>query len=1124
MQRVRQWLSSLDLSQYAEAFERNHIGWELLATLTNQDLLEIGVESLGHRKKLLAAIAELNGHGSSASGAVVSAGELRPQGTEAPAGAGRSLPGERRQLTVLFCDMVGFTELASRVDPEVLQGIVSRYEDTCAAAITRFEGYVFQRLGDGIVAFFGFPLAHEGEAERAIRAGLEIITALSRLDVAEVGHLSVRIGIASGMVVVSSAEKGAVGETMNLSARLQGIAQPGTIVVSEAVRRLAPGVFDYANLGEQRLKGIAKPGHAYRILGLSQAASRFEAATGATLTPLVGREQEVAVLLERWQLARGGEGQVVLLSGEPGIGKSRVLSALCERLAQGGAPALWLQCSPYHVNSAFRPFIEHLERQLDFERDEPAGSKLDKLDAYLSSRPNRRETDAPLLAQILSIAADDRYPPLAMTSQRQKDETIRALVSLAEAAARRDPVLVLFEDAHWADPTSLEVLAALIERVRQLPILFLVTHRPELRPRWLHHSHVAALVMPRLTQTQSSTMVARVAGARQLPPELVAQIVAKTDGVALFVEELTKAVLESGTLTQVGQRYEYSASAASVTIPATLRDSLMARLDRSLPVKEVAQIGAAIGREFSYGLISAVAPAGPAQLEDSLERLTESGLVFRRGVLRDAVFTFKHALVRDAAYDTLLKSRRRELHGRIAQVLEDRFASTAEAEPELLAHHFTEAAQTEQAVGYWCKAGELALKRMAPTEAISHLSRGLELVAALPATGERDARELDLRVPLGAAWMALRGWHAQEVASALAPALELATSLHRPEALLPVLPGLWVNRMTQGRNAESLQFAERMLAEGEGGEDSRLRLVGHMAAMASHWWVGNFLLTRQHGERVLELYDREAHRPIADLLNYDPKTMAHMYNASSAWILGYADTAVREMQAMEVHARWRGHAFDLLVALTFGALPSHYRGDLSEFRGRLDAAREVAQEQGLAFFGEVYAPWLGGFALGQEGRHREAVEALSTGIQAWSELGLLGLLPYARRLLAESLAATGALDQAIEVLDASLEQVARPGWEERVHLAEVLRVRGVVLEQLGRLDDAEHDLRSAIEVACSQQAKSWELRAAMSLARLWNKQGRRGKARELLAPVYAWFTEGLESRDLRQARDLLGSL
>ena len=372
--------------------------------------------------------------------------------------------------------------------------------------------------------------------------------------------------------------------------------------------------------------------------------------------------------------------------------------------------------------------------------------------------------------------------------------------------------------------------------------------------------------------------------------------------------------------------------------------------------------------------------------------------------------------------------------------------------------------------------------------------------------------------------MALRGWHAHEVASTLAPALELATSLHRREALLPVLPGLWVNRMTQGRNAESLQFAERMLEEAAQGGDPSLRLVGHMAAMASHWWVGNFLIAKQHGKDGLELYDPEAHRPIADSLNYDPKTMFHMYNASSAWMLGYADTAVHEMEAMEAHARWRSHPFDLLVALTFGAIPFQYRGDLGEFRGRLDAAREVAREQGLAFFGDVYAPWLGGFALGQEGRHQDAVEALSTGIQTWTELGLLGLLPYARRLLAESLAATGALDQAIEVLDGSLEQIARPGWEERVHLAEVLRVRGVVLEHLGRLEEAEHDLRSAIEVARSQQAKSWELRAAISLARLWSKQGKRGEARELLAQVYAWFTEGFDSRDLKEAKALLESL
>jgi class 3 adenylate cyclase len=539
------------------------------------------------------------------------------------------LDAERRQLTVLFCDMVGFTELASRLDPEVLQGIVRSYEDTCAACVTRYEGYVFQRLGDGIVAFFGFPLAHEGEAERAIHAGLSIIESLAKLDVPDAGHLAVRIGIATGLVVVSSAEKGAVGETMNLAARLQAIAQPGNIVVSERVRRLAGGAFDYADLGEQTLKGIEKPTHAYRILGLSEAASRFEAAAGEVLTPLVGREQELALLRERWQLAQDGEGQVVLLCGEPGIGKSRILNTLRERLQVQGAQALRFQCSPYHVNSALWPSVDNLERALRFARDESPESKLDKLEAFIVKQHGRPLTDVRFIAAMLSVACEERYGPLNMTPQKFKDETLRTLADLTETVARKQSSVMLYEDVHWADPSSLEALDLLVDRVRSFPLLIVFSHRPEFANRWASHGHVTSLNLSKLTRAQSSAMVAKLAG-KPLPGELIEQIIAKTDGVPLFVEELTKSILESGELKDTGDRYEYAGTARSITIPATLRDSLMARLDRYAPVKEIAQMGAAIGREFSYELISAVAPMTPTQLDSALTQLTDSGLAFRR--------------------------------------------------------------------------------------------------------------------------------------------------------------------------------------------------------------------------------------------------------------------------------------------------------------------------------------------------------------------------------------------------------------------------------------------------------------------------------------------------------------
>ncbi|HKQ26012.1 MAG TPA: AAA family ATPase [Burkholderiales bacterium] len=730
---MKVWLGSLGLAQYAELFAVNAIDAEVLADLTDDELRQLGVP-LGHRKKLLKAIASLDG---------AAAPDTDPAPTTKPPA------GERRQLTVLFCDMVGFTELANRVDPEVLQRIIRSYEDACAVCIARYEGYVFQRLGDAIVAFFGYPLAHEGEAERAIRAALEIIESLAKLDVPDAGHLAVRIGIATGLVVVSSVEKGAVGETMNLASRLQGIARPGSIVVSERVHHLAGGSFDYEDLGEQTLKGIARPTHAYRIVQVSEAASRFEAAHGeAGLTPLVGREQEIGLLLERWQLSQEGEGQIVMLSGEPGIGKSRVLSALRERLEHRHVQFLLFQCSPYYINSAFWPSIDNLERTLKFARDEPPESKLDKLEALVVAHYGRPLSDVRFIASMLSIPCDERYGTISMTPQKHKDETLRTLADLTEAAARNQPIVMLFEDLHWADPTTLELLDVLIQRLRSIPLLMLLTHRPEFQSRWSGQANVSALNLSKLTRAQTAAIVARLVGVKDLPAALLEQILAHTDGVPLFVEELTKSILESGELKEAGDHYEYVGSSDSITIPATLRDSLMARLDRLLPAKEIAQIGAAIGREFSYELIAAVVPHPKTDLDSALNQLTESGLAFRRGTLPESTYTFKHALVRDAAYDSLLKSKRRELHVQIATAIRERFSEQAEAAPELLAHHYTEGQSFESAAHYWRVAAERAAVRFSTPEAIAHARQGLAIVAKLPESEARTDQELALRICL----------------------------------------------------------------------------------------------------------------------------------------------------------------------------------------------------------------------------------------------------------------------------------------------------------------------------------------------------------------------------------------
>jgi predicted ATPase len=853
--------------------------------------------------------------------------------------------------------------------------------------------------------------------------------------------------------------------------------------------------------------------------------SRFDACRNpAGLTPLVGREEEVDLLLHRWSQAQDSEGQVVLLGGEPGIGKSRILNTLRERLEARGVQALRFQCSPYSVNSAFWPIIDAFERTLRFGRDETAEAKLNKLEALIVTQYGRPLEDVRFVAALLSPPCEDRYGTLPMTLRRHKDETLRTLVNILEAAACRQPSVLLFEDAHWADPSTLEVLDLLIDRARTMPLLAVLTHRPGFQTHWSGHGHVGAMNLPRLTRMQSVAMVAALAGGKALPASLLEQILTRTDGVPLFIEELTKAVLESGELKDAGSHYEYTGAARRLTIPATLRDSLMARLDRFVPVREVAQIGAAIGREFSYELIAAVPPMQQAQLDGALARLCESGLAFRRGTLPDAVYSFKHALVQDAAYDSLLKSRRQALHGTIARVIEQHFPGIKATEPEVLAHHLTTAGRVEAAIPLWQRAGELALRRMALTEAIAHLNQGLALIATLPQSSARDASELGLRSLLGTAWLALRGWPATEVWTSLHPALALAKSLGRHDALTPILWGLTNNILTQGRIAESLPWADKMLDLARATGDADLLITGHALACNCCGWAGELTRGLEHFSKVLELYDAEKHFHLADILNHDPKTITGMHTSMSAWILGYPDRALRLNEEKDAHARRRGHPFDIGFALFLGAHEFDHRFTHEDLRKRADECKRLGRENSLPVLWAILAPMLYGRAFLREGKPAEAIGAFKAGLATWEATGGKINSPTSKSLLAEAMALTGDLDGALDLLNEATAQIEYPGWEERYFYAETLRLKGWVLSLKGDLEGAERNFLASLDWARRQQAKSWELRTAMSLARLWQSQGKRREAYELLAPVYDWFTEGFDSRDLQDAKSLLAEL
>jgi len=738
--------------------------------------------------------------------------------------------GERRQLTVQFIDLVGSTTLSQQLDPEELREVIQAYRETCAAIIGRFDGHLAKYLGDGLLVYFGYPQAHEDDAPRAVRAGLGIVAALPQLNARlqsvlerhSGAPLQVRIGIHTGLVVAGEMgvgdqpePLGIVGETPNIAARLQEKTEPNSVIISPTTHRLVAGLFECEELGPQALKGLSAPLVVYRVVRESEAQSRFEAAVQKGLTPLVGRAEELALLQRRWERAEAGDGQVVLLSGEPGIGKSRLVQELKEQLAPAGVTRMELRCSPYHQHSALYPIIEHLQRLLQFAREDAPAAKLEKLQRTLSSYRFPQADTVPLLAALLSLPHPEGYSPLTLSPQKQKEKTQAALVAWLVEEAEQQPVYTAWEDLHWADPSTLEVLTLVVDQAPTARLYVLLTFRPEFTVPWRPRAHFTQLTLSRLGRPQVVTMVEGVTSGKALPPEVVEQIVAKTDGVPLFVEELTKTVVESGLLTAVNDHYELNGPLPPLAIPSSLHASLLARLDRLSAVREIAQLGATIGREFSYELLQTVSRLDDETLQQGLKRLVEAELVYQHGLPPQAHYLFKHALIQDAAYQSLLKSTRQQYHRQIAQVLAERFSETVETQPELLAHHYTEAGLITQAIPYWQQAGQQAAERSANVEAIEHLTKGLALLETLPPSPERTRRELRLQIVLGAPLIATKGYAGPEVGQAYTRARELCRQIGDTAQLFSVLRGLSLHYMVCAEHKAAHELAGQLLALAE---------------------------------------------------------------------------------------------------------------------------------------------------------------------------------------------------------------------------------------------------------------------------------------------------------------------
>jgi class 3 adenylate cyclase/tetratricopeptide (TPR) repeat protein len=1014
-----------------------------------------------------------------------------------PGGGG--LSGERRHLTVLFCDLVGSTALAAQLDPEEWRAIVADYHRAAAQAIEHFGGYVAHYLGDGVMAYFGYPEAHDNDAERALRAGLALLDAIARLNEQTVRpKLSARVGIDSGAVVIGASagkEADVFGDAPNIAARVQAAAEPDTVVISDATHRLVAGLFVVEDRGPYPLKGVDRPVQLYRVVQPSGVRGRLGAAAASRgLTPFVGREDELRLLLNRWERVLEGEGQVALIVGEAGIGKSRLVHRFREHIA--GTPHSWVEAAagPFFQNTPFYAVAEMLRELLAWEE------RLVQLETRLGPAGGKSAEALELVAPLMNPAIPVNHPPSPLPPEQQRRRLLATLVEQLLGAARTQPLVIATEDLHWADPSTLELIQLLVEQGATSRLLLLYTARPEFRAQWPLRAHHTQITLNRLSARNVRTMVEEVAARAALSDETIKTVVERTGGVPLFVEELTRAVLESGDANLSGR-----------AIPVTLHDSLMARLDRLGPAKEVAQVGAVIGSEFSYQLLRAIHPIAEEDLQRALRTLADAELIYVRGIAPDATYQFKHALIRDVAYEALLRSRRKDLHRLVARTIDERFPAIKEAHPEVVARHWTEAGEIEPAIAEWSRAGKAAESRNAFNEALESYRQALALIALLPESSERDSRELEFRLFTSNMLWITKGWASREAVDATERAAALAERSGNLKQLINLLLTKGANAHSSGDSSAADALADRALdlARREG-NPIRIGIAHTLQVMARHF-RGDLAGAEEYYTAGLKFFDDPGFRKTRE-----PRIATFAYASWNAWMLGRADVARERMARMIVN---EDNPYEVAHSEYYAACLRNSTREYEQVQALAAHALDLSEKNRIPSIAAVSRIALG-HALAQLGRPTEGIVLIRRGIADVLEMGAQVSVATFKTLLARAQERAGVIVEALETVEGALQ--ANP--DELAFRPETLRVRGELQLKQGRMELAEADFREAIALAQSMSAKAWELRASMSLARLLRDSGRREEARAMLADIYGWFTEGFDTADLKDAKLLLDEL